>query len=197
MGIMDKMKDFIGLGEEEYDEDEDERISQEEIDRYDREHPELRAEARLRSMPAGSGSGSVASATGFDEPLRTGISPREFTHIEPPAASEPRTLESRDSINQSDPFRMIVIEPKSFDECQKLIENLRQRKPLIVNFENLESDIANRLFCYLSGATYALQGKAQKVRENIIIFAPKNVNIKAMVERATEAGKPANSNPWK
>jgi FtsZ-interacting cell division protein YlmF len=49
----------------------------------------------------------------------------------------------------------------------------------------------------MGGTTYALSGTVRRVNHNIYIFAPNNVNIKAMVDRATESGKPANSSPWK
>ena len=102
----------------------------------------------------------------------------------------------KDSMNQSGQFKMVVIEPKSLDECRKLVDNLRARKPVIINLEKVETDLARKMFDFLGGATYALSGTVQRINQNIYIFAPKNVDIKAMVDRATEAGKPANANPW-
>ena len=86
---------------------------------------------------------------------------------------------------------------EALDECRKLVDNLRARKPVIINLERVETDLARKMFDFLGGATYALQGTVQRINPNIYIFAPNNVNIKAMVDRATEAGKPANANPWK
>ena len=67
-------------------------------------------------------------------------------------------------------FKMVVIEPKSFDECPKLVDNLKAKKPVIINLEKVESDIARKIFDFLSGATYALNGNVQKVANNIFIF---------------------------
>jgi cell division inhibitor SepF len=53
------------------------------------------------------------------------------------------------------------------------------------------------MFDFLSGATYALRGNIQRINQNIYLFAPHNVNIKAMVDRATEAGKSTKESPWK
>lgn len=33
-------------------------------------------------------------------------------------------------------FKLMVIEPKGFDECSKLVDSLKSRKPIIVNLEN-------------------------------------------------------------
>ena len=90
----------------------------------------------------------------------------------------------------------MIIEPKNIDECRKLIDNLKARKPVIVNLEKVETDLARKMFDFLSGATYALSGNIQRINQNIYLFAPENVNIKALVDRATEAGKPTNGSPW-
>lgn len=79
-------------------------------------------------------------------------------------------------------FKMIVIEPKSFDECPKLVDNLKAKKPVIINLEKVESDIARKIFDFLSGATYALNGNVQKVANNIFIFAPENVDVAVNVD---------------
>lgn len=79
-------------------------------------------------------------------------------------------------------FKMVVIEPKSFDECPKLVDNLKAKKPVIINLEKVETDSARKIFDFLSGATYALNGNVQKVANNIFIFAPENVDVTANID---------------
>lgn len=79
-------------------------------------------------------------------------------------------------------FKMVVIEPKSFDDCPKLVDSLKSKKPVIINLEKIESDSARKIFDFLSGATYALNGNVQKVANNIFIFAPENVDVSANVD---------------
>ena len=45
------------------------------------------------------------------------------------------------------------------------------------HLEKIDSDTARKIFDFLSGATYALNGNVQKVANNIFIFAPENVDI--------------------
>ncbi len=190
MSFMDKMKNLVGI-EDEYDDDELE-ITQEEIDSYKRQMKE--------SAPAPAPQASSSPVTHIEGPLKTGISPLAFndsTSMSSMSSMSAPTPDAKASINQAEPFKMVVIEPKNIDECRKLIDNLRQRKPVIINLENVETGLAHKMFDFLSGATYALSGTVQRISQNIYLFAPNNVNIKAMVDRATEAGKPANSNPWK
>ena len=182
MGFMDKMKDLVGITDE-YDDDYD-NISQEEIDAYKKE---------LR------GSAPVAAAAVPEPPLSTGISPLAFSEVAPPQKfTENKEPVDKVSRNDSGAFKMVIIEPKNIDECRKLIDNLRANKPVIINLEKVETDLARKMFDFLSGATYALRGNIQRINQNIYLFAPHNVNIKAMVDRATEAGKTSpKESPWK
>lgn len=94
-------------------------------------------------------------------------------------------------------FKLVVIEPQSFDECSKLVDNLRSRKPVIVNLEKLDSDTARKIFDFLGGATYALNGNVQKVANNIFVFAPENVAIFADGENKPYSFAGSDENPWK
>jgi len=97
-------------------------------------------------------------------------------------------------------FKLVVIEPKGFDECSKLVDSLKSRKPIIVNLEQLDSDTARKIFDFLGGATYALNGNVQKVANNIFVFAPENVAIFAEGENkpySFGAGNADDVNPWK
>ena len=181
MGFMDKMKDLVGITDE-YDDDYD-NISQEEIDAYKNE---------LR------GSTAAAAAAAPEPPHSTGISPLAFNEVAPPQKfTENKEPVDKVSRNDSGAFKMVIIEPKNIDECRKLIDNLRANKPVIINLEKVETDLARKMFDFLSGATYALRGNIQRINQNIYLFAPHNVNIKAMVDRATEAGKSSKESPWK
>lgn len=76
-----------------------------------------------------------------------------------------------------DMMKLVVIEPNSFEESPKLVDSLKERKPVIINLEKIDSETARKIFDFLSGATYALNGNVQKVANNIFVFAPDNVDI--------------------
>ena len=93
-------------------------------------------------------------------------------------------------------FKLVVIEPSGFDECPKLVDSLKSKKPIIINLERIESDTARKIFDFLSGATYALNGNVQN---NIFVFAPENVDIAAGVEHKGFSfdNDKKNGSPWK
>jgi len=94
-------------------------------------------------------------------------------------------------------FKLVVIEPKSFDECPKLVDNLKAKKPVIINLEKVESDTARKIFDFLSGATYALNGNVQKVANNIFIFAPENVDVSANIDHKGIDFSGSSKNVWR
>ena len=105
-------------------------------------------------------------------------------------------LEKRVSIAGTNAFKLVVIEPKSFDECPKLVDSLKGRRPVIINLEKIETETAKKIFDFLSGATYALNGNVQKVANNIFIFAPESVDIAAnQDDRGFEFS--GNKKPWR
>lgn len=116
----------------------------------------------------------------------TPVSPLQAdNHYSGIAPLAPKGRVSSYSMNGSAPFKMIVIEPKNLDECKKLVDNLKSRKPIIINLEKVETELARKMFDFLSGAVYALNGSVQRVTSNIFIFAPANVDIAAKVNKET------------
>jgi len=73
--------------------------------------------------------------------------------------------------------RVVVADPKSFDEVQSLADQLKSRRPVIVNLEAMEKDQAQSVLHFLSGTIYALDGQMQRISTSIFLFAPPNVEV--------------------
>ncbi|MGQ9511611.1 cell division protein SepF [Thermodesulfitimonas sp.] len=81
------------------------------------------------------------------------------------------------SIHTQRQMRVVVAEPRSFDDTQEIVDHLRNRRPVVVNLERVETELARRVVDFVSGAAYALSGSVQKVGAGIFLFAPNNVDI--------------------
>jgi len=81
------------------------------------------------------------------------------------------------SIHSQKQMRVVVMEPTSFEEAQNIADQLKNRRPVIVNLENADRNLAKRVVDFISGATYALNGNMQKVGNGIFLFVPANVDI--------------------
>ena len=79
--------------------------------------------------------------------------------------------------NSSAPMKVVLSEPTSYDEVQAICDDLKSKKPIIINFENVDKEVAKRMVDFVSGAVYALDGNIQKVSNGIVIVAPSNVDI--------------------
>jgi cell division inhibitor SepF len=108
-----------------------------------------------------------------------------------------RVLPMASKATSPNQFKMVVTEPKGFDECPKLVDSLKAKKPVIINLEKIESDTARKIFDFLSGATYALNGNVQKVANNIFIFAPENVDVTAHMDQKNPSYNDGIKNPWR
>lgn len=115
----------------------------------------------------------------------------------PEPAREFKSRPSTFSVTNPSAFKMLLIEPKSVDECRMLVDSLKGRRPVIVNLEKIETETARKIFDFLSGAVYALNGNVQKVSNNIFIFAPENVDITEGAGRSGGFDFGTDKSPWR
>ena len=90
-------------------------------------------------------------------------------------------------------INVIVLEPVSFDDSPKIADYLRNSEPVVVNFKGTDKVLAKRMTDFISGTIYALGGTMKKLGRDILICAPKNVDIDAGEEMYDERGE----QPWK
>ena len=74
-------------------------------------------------------------------------------------------------------MKMIIYHPVCYEDTQNIIDNLKSRKPVIVNMEELEIDCAQRILDFMAGAVYALNGTIYKISRGIFVVAPTNYDI--------------------
>ncbi len=122
---------------------------------------------------------------------------RSNTFVQPKMEHRDSKVISMQNSTVRKQFKLVVTEPKSFDECPRLVDNLKSKKPVILNLEKLENETARKIFDFLSGATYALDGNVQKIANNIFVFAPENVDVMSAAPDQGRAGIPLNQSPWR
>lgn len=84
---------------------------------------------------------------------------------------------ARDSVMAAYHMKVVVVEPKSFDDSQEVANCLREKRPVIINMENTDPEIAKRIIDFASGTAYALNGDIKKVGKTVFLVAPNNVNV--------------------
>lgn len=74
-------------------------------------------------------------------------------------------------------MEVVVIQPESYDEAQDICDHIKSQRPVIINLENMERNVAQRIMDFVSGAIYTLNGNLQRVTNNIFIIAPENIDV--------------------
>lgn len=82
--------------------------------------------------------------------------------------------------------RVLIYKPVSYEDTQSIIDNLKEKKPIIVNLDELDTDVAQRILDFISGAVYALNGNIRKAARNIFVVAPYNVDVSTNTAEAAD-----------
>ncbi|WP_139489935.1 cell division protein SepF [Brevibacillus dissolubilis] len=78
-------------------------------------------------------------------------------------------------------IRLMLFEPRHYSDAQDIADNLRHRRPVVVNLQRVEKDQAKRIVDFLSGTVYALNGDIQKVGDHIFVCTPDHVDIQGTI----------------
>ena len=149
MGIWESMKKFA----QPYADDEYDDFDEEETEGFEEEEVEERP-ARARRTP-------VFSMN---------------------SESEPRTTETRSGfsgqvVSVNNKQEVVLFHPVTFNDTSKAADDLRARKAVIVNMENVDKAMARRVVDFLSGCAYAVDGKVKKVAQSTYLFCPHNMDV--------------------
>ena len=72
---------------------------------------------------------------------------------------------------------VVLFRPGSFNDTSKAADDLRNRKAVIVNMENVDKAMARRVVDFLSGCVYALEGDVKKIAKSAYLFCPHNMDV--------------------
>ena len=72
---------------------------------------------------------------------------------------------------------VVLFHAKSFDDAAKAADELRKKKAVILNMENVDKALTRRVVDFLSGSVYALDGSVKKVAQSTYLFCPHNMDV--------------------
>ncbi len=72
---------------------------------------------------------------------------------------------------------VLVVEPRAFEEMAEVIQNLRDRKTVVMNLTLMDPADAQRSVDFVAGGTYAIDGHQERIGENIFLFTPNCVSV--------------------
>jgi len=81
------------------------------------------------------------------------------------------------NLNNSATTKVVVVTPQNINDAKDICDHLRANRSIVMNVENIETQVAQRIVDFLSGAVYSLDGNIQKVSNGIFLAAPNSVDI--------------------
>ena len=170
MSLFDSLKKFTQpYADEEYDDYDDELQGFEE----EPQEAPAPAPARERRRP----SPFAGNTTRTPEPSYSAPTPA-------PAAS---TGFNGQVLNMhSGKQEVVLFHAKTFDDAAKAADELRKRKAIILNMENVDKALTRRVVDFLSGSVYALEGSVKKVAQSTYLFCPHNMDVTGDLEAQAE-----------
>ena len=72
---------------------------------------------------------------------------------------------------------VVLFHAKTFDDAAKAADELRRRKAIILNMENVDKALTRRVVDFLSGSIYALDGSVKKIAQATYLFCPHNMDV--------------------
>ena len=81
---------------------------------------------------------------------------------------------------------VVLFHAKTFDDAAKAADELRRKKAVILNMENVDKALTRRVVDFLSGSIYAMDGSVKKIAQATYLFCPHNMDIVGDLENQVE-----------
>jgi len=78
-------------------------------------------------------------------------------------------------------LEIVLFKAVTYDDMQEIARQIKERKIVVVNFEDMDKDIAQRMVDFLSGAAFALDGVPRKVSGGTFIFSSAQVDVSGQI----------------
>lgn len=72
---------------------------------------------------------------------------------------------------------IVVLKPRCFNNTTEVADQIKQRRPVILDVGNLDPEEARRVVDFIAGTVYGLNGDIQKVSGGIFVATPASYEI--------------------
>lgn len=119
----------------------------------------------------------------FEEP--TASANREKSSHKAPEAKKPVKKTNLISVpskgKNAEGLEIVLFKAVTYDDMQEIARHIKERKIAVVNFEDMDKDVAQRMVDFLSGAAFALDGVPRKVSGGTFIFSSSQVDMSGQI----------------
>ena len=139
-----------------------------------------RAERQIASEPV-----YKSRTTDIKAPVQESVSGRNITTLE---ERRTRTTQDKGKVVQfrNSSFReelgLYVSKPTAFTDCQDISDILVGGTAVVINLEDFDDELAQRIMDFVSGTVYAINGTLNTIAKRIYLVSPESVTISGDVE---------------
>ncbi|MGL4282283.1 cell division protein SepF [Eubacterium aggregans] len=99
-------------------------------------------------------------------------------------AGTPRRVPARSAVGGlAGGPEVLVLDPEFFDDAPGIVNKIKENKTVVVNLKNTEYEDGRKIFDFLNGAVFALEGSINKIADNVFILAPRQVSVSTEMEK--------------
>lgn len=108
---------------------------------------------------------SIPSTVGFDDDFSAPVRSSSIKSSKP--LSIPATTH----------LSVIVVKPERYSDAAVIADHFKNKKTVVLNLDNTNKDVSNRLIDFLGGVAYATDGELKRIANTTYIIVPVNVDI--------------------
>lgn len=201
--MFDKFKEFIGIDDnyDDYDEDQAYYENEEEEDLTSRESYASLLDDNQSSFESNTKtyeseySGSSSDSYNYSSDyLDSSYSSNDYkpasSRYQRPSKRGDRVGSMTDNnFTSRSSLRISIQEPLDYEQdAPSVINDIINKKVVVLNLEMVDADMRRRIFDFVSGAVYALDGTVEKVTKGIFVITPNGVEIDNTVTEQISEG---------
>lgn len=82
---------------------------------------------------------------------------------------------------QQSPAKVVLCEPRNYDEVQEIADNLLNKRAVVINLQQVDLEQGMRIVDFLSGTVYAIKGDIQKLGLKTFLCTPDTVDVSGSI----------------
>lgn len=105
---------------------------------------------------------------------------REARRASAVAEAESMEMANRSSkvvVNATTKLAVVLIQSKQFNDVAAIADHLKQKETIVLNLVQADKETTNRMLDFMSGVTYAIEGKIKRVAADTYLITPLDVEI--------------------
>ena len=81
------------------------------------------------------------------------------------------------NIHTTTQLQVVLVKPERYGDAAAIADHFKSKRTVVLNLDNTNKDVANRLIDFLGGVAYAMDGELKRIANMTYIIVPFNVDI--------------------